>query len=242
MKYLLALLLFLLPLAGHSTDKHKEKAKHIPVSRWKEVKSLKLDSVTVVPLTDTMFIAFRAHDSFAYHGMNGYLYRGLYIIDLDAGTLDFGYSKYKLLNRKPDLLVLADDLGIYQFSIDSSDTVAKIVLPGKDSAYPVTDIDQMIGHWTVYKRTADGPVSNADYSETIKAVYITGQGTENKLGYVYCSADADDEPSWYIKVYTVDQVLDCDGKSNRSFRVLRCQKGELILEEKGMKYYLKQFK
>ena len=242
MKHSFFILLLLIPMIAFCTDKRKEKNKHFPVSRWKEVKSLKTDSVTVQPVDDTLFIAFRIHDSFDYHGKNGFIYRGLYIIDLDDSTLDFGYAKYKLLQKKPEMFVVEDDKGIYQFGIDSSDTVAKIVLPIKDSAYPVTDIDQMIGHWTVYKRTADGPVGSGELEDAIKAIYITGQGSEDKLGYIYCSGDADDHPSWYVTTYTVDQILDCDGKGTRSMKVLKCQKGEMILQEKGMKYYLKQFK
>lgn len=237
MKNLLFILLVAFPLIAFGIN--KEKLKHIPVSRWKEIKCLKPDSVTVVPVTDTLFIAFRAHDSFAYHGMNGFIYKGPYIIDIDNNTIDFGYFKYKLLLRKPGMLVMADDMGIYQFAIDSSDTVKQIILPKEDSALPVTGIDQMIGHWTVYKRAADGPVSNFDY---IKSVYITGQGTEDKLGYVYVSSDADESPSSYIRAYTTDQVLECEGKNTHSLKVLRCQKGEMVLQEKGIKYYCKQFK
>jgi hypothetical protein len=77
---------------------------------------------------------------------------------------------------------------------------------------------------------------------TIRSIFITGPSTDGKQGYIYSGEDPTNAPSWYIKGLGVDQALDCDGKNRRIFKVIKCQKGEMILEENEIKYYLKQFK
>lgn len=239
MKKVLFLFMLLLPVVALCIDKHK--LKNMPVSRWREISRLKIDS-TVVPFYDTMFISFRIKDSFSYHNKNGFIYNGAYTINEDS-LLDFGTARYKILEKKPASLVLINDAGIYRFAKDSSDTTKIIVLEKDEKILPVTDIDQMIGHWTVYKRTekeqAGGTIDNA---VTIRSVYITGPSTDGKLGYVFSGNDPSSAPSWYIKSYGSDQTIVCNGKNPRALKVIKCQKGELILEEDGTKYYFKQFK
>ena len=138
--------------------------------------------------------------------------------------------------------MLTNDLGIYVFAVDSTDTLKAIVVVKQDSTYPVTNIDQMIGHWSVYKRTTKEQNGPLDASNAINAVYITGPSTDGNVGYIYGGNDANNYPSWYIKSFGADQSLDCDGKNLRIIKVIRCQEGELILEETGVTYYLKQFK
>ena len=99
----------------------------------------------------------------------------------------------------------------------------------------------MIGHWTVYKRTADGPAV-IDMAKNIRSVFITGASSDGKLGYVYGGTDADNNPSWYIKNLGMDQSLECEGRNPRTIKVERCQMGEMILEEEGIKYFFKQLK
>lgn len=239
MKKILYLFLLLVPFVALSVDRHK--LKNMPVSRWREISRLKIDS-TVVPFYDTMFISFRIKDSFSYHNKNGFIYNGTYTINEDS-LLDFGTARYKILEKKLTSLVLINDLGIYRFERDSSDTVKIIVLAKEEKILPVTDIDQMIGHWTVYKRTekeaAGGTIDNA---VAIRSVYITGPSTDGKLGFIFSGNDPSSDPSWYIKSFGSDQTLDCLGKTHRVMKVVKCQKGELILDEDGTKYYLKQFK
>ncbi len=213
----------------------------MPVSRWREVERMKTDS-TVVSFADTMFISFRVKDSFSYHNKNGFIYNGTYTINEDS-LLDFGTARYKVKERKPARLVLVDDKGIYRFERDSSDTAKVIVLKKDEKIVPVTNIDLMIGHWTVYKRTAKDPSSGTiDNAVAIRSVYITGPSTDGKQGYVFSGSDPSSAPSWYIKSLGVDQVLDCDGKTHRILKVVKCQDGEMILEEEGTQYFFKQFK
>lgn len=231
--------MLLTPIAALCGDKRKPKP--MPVSRWKEMKRMKLDS-TIVPFIDTLFISFRIKDSFSYHTKNGFIYNGVYTINEDS-LLDFGTARYRIKERKPANLVLLDDQGIYQFARDSSDTARVIVLDKEEKLLPVTNIDLMIGHWTVYRRVAkEQATGSIDNSVNIRSVYITGPSTDGKQGYIFSGNDPGSAPSWYIKSLGSDQVLDCDGKNRRILKVVKCQNGELILEEEGIKYYLKQFK
>jgi hypothetical protein len=229
------LLVLLLPVLSHAID--KKKAKLIVPGRWREVARMLPDS-TLQPFTDTLYIAFLPKDSFSFHHRKGFIYEGVYTINEDS-VLDMGYGKYRVVSRKPALMVLSNQKGIYKFEVDKSDTSEVILIKKEDSARPVTNIDVMIGKWTVYKRVADGP-RTVDQSENIRSVYITGPSTDGKQGYIYSGTDADNYPSWYIKELGGGQTLNCDGRNPRTLIVARCQDGEMILEEEGMKYFLKQ--
>jgi hypothetical protein len=239
MRKVLVLLILLLPVAAVCKEKHKQIK--MPISRWKEIKRMQPDS-SIVPFTDTLYISFLKKDSFSYHNLNGFIYNGAYTIDEDS-LLDFGTAKYKIAIKRPNALVLTNPDGIFVLTNDLSDTMKRIVLDtGTEKLSPVTDIDQMIGHWTVYKRTTKEQTGALDVSTELTALYITGPSTDGKQGYVYGGSDAKNDPSWYIKSLGIDQVLDCGGKTHRIFKVLKCQKGEMILEEDGVKYFCKQFK
>lgn len=239
MRLLLAILaLALLPSAAFCQNKKKPKS--MPVSRWREVKRISADS-TIRPFSDTLFIAFRKNDSFSYHVKDGFIYNGKYTID-DDSLLDFGTARYKMVLRKPTSMVLTDAMGVYYFGVDSSDTAAVIVMGKDEKLVPVTNIDQMIGRWTVYKRTSDQPPTALDNENQVRSIFITGPSTDGKQGFVFSSKDPTNVPSWFIKALNVDQTLDVDGKSKRVFKVIKCQGGEMILEESGIKFYLKQFR
>jgi hypothetical protein len=239
MRKALIVLLLLMPVAGFCHKKHKPIK--MPISRWREIKRMKTDS-TVIPFTDTLFISFVKNDSFSYHNKNGFIYRGPYTID-DDSLMDFGTAHYRIAIKRPALLVLNNELGIYEFERDSSDTGKIIVIQKEEKYDPVTDIDQMIGHWTVYKRVAkDESGGTIDNAVTIRSIFITGPSTDGKQGYLFSGSDPGNNPSWYIKSLGTDQALICDGKNPRILKVIKCQKGEMILEEEGIKYYLKQFK
>jgi hypothetical protein len=239
MKKVLFLLLLMYPIVGFCADKRKPKP--MPVSRWREAQRMRPDS-SIVAFNDTLFIAFRVKDSFSYHNKNGFIYNGNYTINEDS-LLDFGTVRYKILERKPTSLVLVNDQGLYRMVRDSTDTMKIIMLDKDEKILPVTNIDMMIGRWSVYKRQAKDPSSGPiDNAVALRTVYITGPSTDGKQGYVYCGSDPSNAPSWYIKSLGNDQVLDCDGKGKRILKVIKCQKGEMILEEEGIKYYFKQFK
>ena len=233
---MLFLLMLLIPFSGYSADKRKPKT--MPVSRWREIKRMKIDS-TVVSFADTMFISFRRKDSFQYNLKNGFIYKGGYTISEDS-LLDFGTARYHIAERKPQSLVLFNEEGIFHFVRDTSDTVKVIVLQKDEKILPVTDIEQMVGKWSVYKREVkEQATGQVDNSQALRTVYITGPSTDGKQGYVFSGTDPRNRSSWYIKSLGSDQVLDCDGKSKRILKVVKCQEGEMILESDGIKYYLK---
>jgi len=239
MRKVLLILILLLPFSAYCKDKHKPLK--IPVSRWKEVKRMKPDS-SIVAFTDTLYVSFKKKDSFSYHNLNGFIYNGGYTIDEDS-LLDFGTAKYKIAVKRPDALVFTNEQGFFVLAPDLSDTAKIIVLDTTtEKLVPVANIDQMIGHWTVYKRTTKDQGGTIDPATSITALYITGPSTDGKLGYVYGGTDAKNNPSWFIKSLGNDQVLDCDGKNQRILKVNKCQKGEMILEENDVKYFFKQFK
>ena len=238
MRKILVLLILLLPVTALCS---KHKPLKMPVSRWREVKRMNIDSAAI-PFTDTLFISFLKKDSFSYHNKDGFIYNGVYTIN-DDSLLDFGTARYKVVARNPDALVLTNEAGIFIFNRDLSDTVRLIVIEKEEKFAPVTNIDQMIGHWTVYKRTEKEQATGAlDVATTIRSIYITGPSSDGKQGYIFSGNDPTNTPSWYIKSLGVDQALDCAGKNPRIINVKKCQKGEMILEENGITYYLKQFK
>lgn len=235
-------LLFALPAAAKKKDKHKPK--HVLPGRWLEIKRLNPDS-SVAAFSDTLFMTFQIRDTFTYRLRNGFVYRGKYILttdDEDVEHLDFGTRAYTIARRRATDLVLVDNIGIHYFGIDTSAIEGQVELVKEDKIEPVTNIDQMIGHWTVYKRSVGNDGGGVDFESTIKSAYITGQGTSDKQGYLYCGNDPDNEPGYYIKGLGSDQSLECTGKNQRFIKVVKCQKGEMILEEGGVSYYFKQFK
>src|ERR1035437_8655391 len=140
MRKVLILLILLIPVAAFCSNKHKPIK--MPVSRWKEIKRMKIDS-TVVPFTDTLYISFRAKDSFSYHNLNGFIYNGSYTINEDS-LLDFGTARYKIAIKRPASLVLTKKEGIFVLTNDLSSTLKTIVLDtGTEKISPVTDIHQM---------------------------------------------------------------------------------------------------
>jgi hypothetical protein len=240
MKRSLLILLLLMPLVALCDNKDKKKKKLITVSRWREITRFNTDSVAI-PFTDTLFISFVKNDSFFYHNKNGFVYRGPYIVSEEDSTIDFGYYKYRITQKKPNSLVLKSNTGTYAMVPDWSDTLKDIVVPKDEKIIPVTNVDVMIGRWSVYKRTSEQSVSS-DGNDIIRSVYITGPSSDGKLGVVFSSKDPANVPSWYIKGFGADQVLVCEGRTNKSLKVIKCQNDEMILEDSGVKYYFKQYK
>jgi len=232
---ILFLLLLLGPVIAFCIDNKKKKL--IVPGRWQETVRMLPDS-TVQVFTDTMYLSFQLKDSFSYHHRNGFIYEGVYLVSEDS-ILDLGTERYKVLARRRDSMVLVNAKGIFLFGPDKSDTLKAIVIKKEDSSRPVTSIEVMIGRWTVYKRKSEGP-GMLDMADNIRSVYITGPSTDGKQGFVYSGADADNAPSWFITELGGGQSLVCSGKKPRTLKVLRCQDGEMILEEGGVKYFLKQ--
>ena len=138
MRKLFFILLLLLPVAGFCKDKHKQLK--LPISRWKEVKRMGPDS-TLLAFADTLYITFRHKDSFSYHNQDGFIYNGAYTIDEDS-ILDLGTAKYKIMLKRPAILVFKDDKAFYVLATDLTDTIKAEVITKEDSSLPVTNIDR----------------------------------------------------------------------------------------------------
>lgn len=235
MKRILVLLLILIPVAAFCGGKKKQKV--IKPGRWRETVRMLPDSTSMM-FRDTLYMRFfSAKDSFSFHHKNGFVYEGQFSISEDS-ILDLGSVKYKVLEAKKERLVFMNAKGIFHFGVDHSDTVEVIVLDKPDTARPVTHIDSMIGKWTVYRRSSEG-FGRISADENIRAAYITGASTDGKQGFIFSGSDPDNRPSWYITELGGGQSLNCDGSGLRTLKVVRCQDGEMILEENGNKYYFK---
>ncbi len=214
-------------------------SKSLPANRWREIKRLDADSVAV-PYLDTMFITIKRKDSFSYHNKSAFVYNGIYI--LDDKSLDFGYAKFTIVSKKPKTMLLRDPKGYYLFGLDSSDTVKTIVLPKEEKIDSGFTIDNMIGHWSVYKRTPLKALQVIDHNVLLKSMLITGRSTGRKMGFVFSDVDKKDDPSWTIIKFDSKHQMECEGKPSRTFTVTKCQGGEIILQDEEMQYFFKQFK
>lgn len=232
-------LLFLLLILSSFTAFCGEKTVHL-YGNWKETKRLKSDKTEII-YTDTIRLQFLTGNEYVYQKHGGFIYKGVYKVN--GNDLDMGARGYTILERKPNKMVLQDDGGIYTFEPDltPANSPAAAQMPKETPPMPVNSVDQMVGHWSVYKRTSDKTLSQVDYTRVLKMVDITGGSSDGKLGYLYATRDADNAPSWYANSYQ-GQVLYCDGKDKRAFKVLKCQDNELIMEEDGITYFFKRFK
>ena len=213
--------------------------KSLPANRWREIKRLDADSVQVA-FQDTMFITIKRKDSFSYHNKDAFVYNGIYI--LDEKTLDFGYAKFTIVSKKPKNMLLHDAKGYYLLGLDSTDTVKTIVLPKEEKIDSGFTIDNMIGHWSVYKRTPLKSLSVIDHNTLLKSMLISGRSTGRKLGFIFSDVDKRDDPTWTIVKLDASHVMECEGMPKRTFKVTKCQGGEIILEDEEMQYYFKQYK
>lgn len=239
MKRILFLLMLLLPLCVFA--RKNKNPKHFLPGRWIEIKRLKTDS-TEVAIEDTIFMGFYPRDSFNYKAKGGKIFKGKYQFYED-NELEIAGQTFDVVVRRPGKLVFTNDSNIYYFAVDTlADSMAFIILDTTEKILPVKELDSLIGHWSIYKTTVDSDAIAVDYSLQVKSVYVTGQGSDDKKGFVYCGGDKSDAPSLYIQSLTPEQNLECVGKLPRSIHIVKCQKGELIMKENGVTYFFKQFR
>ena len=240
----LALLLFLfMPLVAVCKKRRHHYHKIIPPSRWKEVKRMKLIDSTYLTYQDTIHIEFLLHNKYIWHRTKGFIYKSSYT--LSENELNLGMFNLTIVERRPNKLILRDDSTVFFFASDiQAPSLAdkkiengEVVVPPK----PVNSIDQMIGHWSEYKRTPDKPLNSVDYARIVKIIDVTGGSTDSSLGYLYAANDPVNAPSWKIMSFDNHQLI-CDGKDKRTLTVIKCQDNELVVQEGEITYYFKQFK
>lgn len=231
MRKILCLLLIVLPFAAYCGDKNELSGK------WKEVKRWKTDR-TEINFKDTIRLEFMVGNEYIWQKSGGFIYRGTY--KLEDKTLDIGMRIFTVMEKKGNRLVLQDEAGIYEFAPNKETTPDNKTKPEEKFA-PVNSIQQMAGHWSVFKRTSDHVQQDIDYTRQLKMIDIYATEQDGKWGYFYAQRDADNAPSWYVEGYA-NQTLTCNGKDRRQFKVVKCEKNELILQEEGITYFFRQFK
>jgi hypothetical protein len=235
MKKLLSLLLCFTPAIAFCQDKNTL------IGNWKEISRTKTGSRTTTPFTDTIKIQFIMGNEYVWQKSGGFIYKGTYKIN--KSELDMGSRLFTIVSSNDNNIKIKDETATYEL-VRYTPTDGTTALPPEKAAGPVRNIDQMKGHWSVFKGTQDKTVPAIDYSRKIKMLDITGdEAGDGKLGMVFSTKDADTAPSWYIESYSPsDQVLRVNGKDRRTLKVLKCEKNELVIEEAGMTYFFRQFR
>lgn len=230
MKKILILLILLTPFIGYSGDKNIQ-------GNWKEVSRKNVQKQTV-NYKDTIFLEFLAGNEYIWQKSGGFIYRGTYKYEVNA--IDIGMRYFTILSQSNNTLTLKDEGGIYEmqrYTPAPNTPQAK-----RQEVYaPVNSIQQMAGHWSVYKRTSANKVESIDYTRQLKMVDFYPNMQNGKWGAFFATRDADNAPSWIVENYS-NQTVYLNGKDQRQFRVLKCEGGELIMEENGVTYYFKQFR
>jgi len=205
---------------------------------WREVKRMRAKTGESISFTDTMFFKFTEGNEYISQKKAGFIYKGTY--KMDDNTLDMGARVYTVLKHTKATLKLQDEAGIYEFELYTPGS-SNALLPDEPAAIPVTDITQMKGHWSEFKRTSKRTIQEIDYQRLIKMIDIFSKFQDGNYGYVFATKDADNNPSWHIDSYS-NGVLHCSGRDKRELKVLRCQDNELRIEEDGITYFFRRFK
>ena len=229
MKKLLSVLLVSLPAVGFCQDM---------TGNWKEVSRTSASGGSV-PFKDTIKIEFLMGNEYVWQKKGGFIYKGTYKVE--KNNLDMGARFFSIVDKSSNSIKIKDESATYEL-VRYTPTSEQTVLPPEPPAKPVRSIDQMKGHWSVFKGTQDKTTPSINYARKIKMIDITGDiAGDGKLGMVFSTKDADTAPSWYIENYS-HQTLYVNGKDKRYLKVLKCENNELVIEEDGMTYFFRQFK
>jgi hypothetical protein len=232
-KVYILLLLVTLPYTALCIGKNK----NILKGSWKEIRRTNVSNQPIA-FTDTSFVEFNG-EKFFWQKKGGYGFRGTYkMVD---SMIDINRHVYDILDKSDTRILLKEDNMLYEFT-PNVPAAAGAVATKKEEVYkPVSSIEAMTGHWSVYRSANSGPpASTIDYSRVIKGIVIEPQAVNGKWGTVAASKDPASNPSWYIERYA-NQILECNGKDKRTLKVIKCEEGELIVSDNNIVYYLKQF-
>lgn len=231
MKKLLSLLLAITPIVAYCDDKNTLNG------NWKEVS--RITGGKAVSFKDTIKVQFLMGGEYVWQKSGGFIYKGTYKIK--GSELDMGSRFFSIVSRTDNSLKLKDETGTYEL-VPFNPADGQAVLPAEKPAAPVTSLNQMKGHWSVFKGTLDKKVPAIDYKRKIKILEITGDvAGDGKLGMAFGSYDPETVPSWYVESFS-NQKLYLGGKDKRVFNVLKCEDNQLVIEEDGMTYFMRKFK
>lgn len=229
----LLLILAITPVVAFSQDKNKL------IGNWKEVMRMPAGSKTATSFNDTIKLEFLIGNEYVWQKKGGFIYKGAY--KLNKSELDMGARSYTIVKQDDNSMTIKNETSTHEL-VRYTPTSEQTVLPPEPAAKPVKSLDQMKGNWSVFKGKQDKTVSEIDYKRKIKKLEITGDiAGDGKLGMVFGSKDAETAPSWYIESYS-NQTLHVNGKDKRTLHVLKCENNELVIEEDGFTYFLRQFR
>lgn len=237
------LLLILAGIIAQASGQNNPKALNL-IGSWKETARSTADKQPV-PYTDTIRIDFLVGNEYTWGKANSFIYRGTYKVK--DKTLELGARVYTITSAAGDQLLLQDDAGLHEFSrykkastaTDNSHARSGDRAQMQDEYNGVKEFRQLVGNWQVYKRTSAVQQKAIDYATIVKSVSFSS-GKDGEQGRIFAAKDPEGAPSWYVDRFK-DNTLYCKGKGDRTFKVLKCAGGELILQEGDMTYFFKQF-
>lgn len=210
---------------------------------WKETRrsSATKDAVNY---TDTVRIDFLIGNEYVWQKDMGFMNRGTY--KLTPTTLDMG-ARFFSINRLTDnLMVLRNDVGIYEFTRykkrtgEDNDKAQSSDRANKSEATGVIKKENLAGNWEVYKRTSSVTLAKIDYTRILKTATILYENG-NISGSLKAAEMKPGSDTWNILRYE-NQTIYCSGPDERTFKVLQATSSELVLEEANITYFFKQFK
>lgn len=245
MKHLLTTSAFLLAATAAMA---KEKKVPDITGNWKETTRMARDKKSIA-FTDTMFTDFMIGNEFITGRSTGFKYKGTFKVSNES--LDMGMRMYTITERTPSRMVLKDDAGFYVWekytkadpSVENSGAAAS-----GSRGHQETNLDggpvafsQLKGKWEVFKRTSSETLPEVNYKMLLHTLDIKGERAEDSSG-IYAAADPTRNPGWFITGYA-NNVIHCKGPTGeRELNVLKCEFGELIVQEGSVTYFFKQFR
>jgi len=174
MRNFIILATVLMPTLSFAGDKNKLSG------NWREV-SRKTIKNEVVSYKDTIKMEFLpGGNEYIWQKAGGFIYRGTY--KLEANALDIGMRYFTIVSRSNNKMVLKDDGGIYEMETYTPQ-VNSPQAKRQEVFAPVNSVQQMAGHWSVFKGTGAQKVDAIDYSRQIKMVDIYPSQQDGKWGH-----------------------------------------------------------
>jgi len=213
---------------------------------WKSVAAIG-PGKAAVPITDTIRINFSSATDYTWtKGQYGIPMRGTYSVD--KNNIDLGMTLMELKRRDDREMTVVIDQTTYTFVRyvpapvveDNRNASAGDRLRTTETYSGVTDFSLLKGKWKIYKRESfvKGDVI---YSKIVRLVDIPATpAADGKKGWIYAANDGADAASWYIEKME-NSSLYCNGKSQQTFKLLKCDGKELVFEDDTYRYYCKLF-
>jgi hypothetical protein len=240
LSYLLSIIL-MLSFSAYGQQVKKKKNPNTLSGAWKETKRTNRMRQSI-PYKDTITIEFSEGNKYFWQKLGGYGFKGSY--KMDPKTLDLGMRFFEIVEKRPVKLSLKEDTIVHEF-VPYKPTVPTTAPkpPRKEEVYkPVPDINLMVGRWSAYKKISSAKPGPINYEKMIKGIIINSQPVDGKLGTVLGMKDVNEAATWFVESYTAaTQMLTCGGKEKRELQVLKCEGGELIIQDGDITYYFKQF-